>query len=89
MVPIENDIRKAFFPEIFGGGEVRVYLREILGHSVKCGGLGILYPQLSEERLYNTSRAASEVLVGSLLGGTDLNYVAHKVCEHSASDDGR
>ena len=45
---------------------------------MKCRGLGIPYPQLYEERTYNTSKAASDVLVVSLLGGIDLNYVAHK-----------
>ena len=41
------------------------------------------------KRAYNTSKAASEVLVGSLLGGTDLNYVVHKGCICRASSDGR
>ena len=30
------------------------------------------------EHTYNTSNAASEVLVVLLLGGTNLNYVEHK-----------
>ena len=41
------------------------------------------------ERAHNTSKAASEVLVGSLLGGTDLNYVLHKGCVHRASAGGQ
>ena len=52
---------------------------------MKRGGLGILEPWLLVERVHNTSKAASEVLVGSLLGGTDLNYVLHKGCIHRAS----
>ena len=39
------------------------------------------------ERAYNTSKAASEVLVGSHLGDIALNYVAHKVCVCRASAD--
>ena len=53
---------------------------------MKRGGLGIPYPRLLVEREYNTYKAASEVLVGSLLGGSNLNYVAHKgyVCRERA-----
>ena len=63
-------------------------LREILVHSVKRGDLGIMDPRLSEECAYNTSKATNEVLVGSLLGGTNLNYVANRGCVHRASADG-
>ena len=52
---------------------------------MKRGGLGIPYPRLLVEREYNTYKAASEVLVGSLLGGNNFNYVAHKGCIHRAS----
>ena len=41
-----------------------------------------------EERTYNTYKSAREVLVGSLLGGTDLNYVAHKFFVRRPSADG-
>ena len=37
-------------------------------------------PRLLVERVYNTFKATIEVLVGSLLGSTNLNYVAHKGC---------
>ena len=39
------------------------------------------------EREYKTSKAASEVLVHSLLGGNNLNCVAHKGCVRRASAD--
>ena len=78
MGNIEDDLREIFFPALFGGEEVSEKLREILGHSVKRGGLDLPYPCLWAERVYNTSKAASEVLVGSLLGCTDLNCGAHK-----------
>ena len=55
---------------------------------MKSGALGIPDLLLSEDHEYNSSKAATEVLVFSLLGGTDLNYVAHKVCVLRASADG-
>ena len=70
MGPIENSLKEAFLIQFFGGEGVSTNLREILGHSVKHGGLGIPYPRLFLERVTNTSKAASEVLVGSILGGT-------------------
>ena len=56
---------------------------------MKHGGLSIPYPRLSIERAYNILKGAIEVLVSSLLGGTDLNYVLHKGCIHRASADRR
>ena len=44
MGTIEDAQREAFFPALFGGEEVSSNLREILGHSMKRGGLGIPYP---------------------------------------------
>ena len=44
--PIEDSLREAFFPTIFGGEEVSANLKEILGHSVKRRGLGIPDPRL-------------------------------------------
>ena len=41
------------------------------------------------ERAYNTSKADSDVLLGSLLGGTNFNYVSHKGCVRRDSSDGR
>ena len=86
MGPIEDALREAFFPEIFRGKDVSANFSETLGRSMKRGGLGIPDSCLSAEHVYNTSKAASKVLVGSLLGGTNLNYVAHKasVCRSSA-----
>ena len=78
MVHIEDTLREALFPALFGGEEVSDDLREILGHSMKRVGSDLTDPCLLAKRAYNTSKAASEVLVVSLLGFTDLNYVAHK-----------
>ena len=89
MGPIEDALIEAILPALFGGEEVRAYLREILGHIVKRGGLGIPEPRLSSERAYNTPKAANEVLVGSLIVGTDLNYIARKGCVRRAIKYGR
>ena len=89
MGPIEDSLRESFFPQLFGVEEISAGLREILGHSVKPGGLGIPDHRLLVECVYNTSKAASEVVVGSLLGGNDLNYIAHKWCVRRASVDRR
>ena len=78
--PIEEALREKFFPSLFGGEEITADFREILGHSVKHGGLGIPDPRLSEDSAYNTSKAASGELVDSLLGGSALNYVSHWAC---------
>ena len=86
---MEDELREAFFPALFVGEEFSADLREILGHSMKHGGLGIPDPRLSSELAYNTSKSASEVLVGSLIGGTELNYVSHKGCIRRASADGQ
>ena len=56
---------------------------------MKHGGLGIYYPQLSVECVYNTSKAASRELVESLLGGSVLNYVGHMKCVRKASQTAR
>ena len=44
MGPIEYSLREAFYPALLGREEVIANLRDILGHSVKCGGLGIPDP---------------------------------------------
>ena len=64
MEPIEDSLREAFSPALFGGGEVSVNCREILGHSVKHGRLGIPEPRLLAESAYNTYKEAIEVLIG-------------------------
>ena len=40
---IEDSLREAFFPALFGREQVISDLKEILGRSVKRGGLGIPY----------------------------------------------
>ena len=88
MGPTEDSPREALFSAIFGGEEVSANLREILVNIVKRRGLGIPEPQISAQHDYRNSKAYSEVLVGSLLGGTNPNYVAHKGCIRRASTDG-
>ena len=89
MGPIEESLREKLFPALFGGEEINANFRKILGHSVKHGGLGIPYPQLSVESAYNTSKAASGELVDFLLGGSVLKYVGHRSCVRKASQTAR
>ena len=87
MGSIEDSQREAFKTALFGKEEVSTDLRKILGHSVKLEGIGLLETRLLAEHVYNTSEAANDVLVGSLLGGTDLNYAAQKGCIRRESVD--
>ena len=73
MGPIEEALRDKFFPTLFGGKDINTKFQQILGHSVKHGGLGISDPRFSAESTYNTSKATSGELVESLLGGSALN----------------
>ena len=73
MGPFEEALREKFFPALFGGEEINTNFWKILGRSVKYGGLGIPYPQLSAESAYNTSKVASGELIETLLGGSALN----------------
>ena len=78
MGPIEEAPREKFESGLFGGKEIVAKSRQILGLSVKHGGLGIPDPQLSSESAYNTSKASSGEMIDYLLGGTALSYVGHR-----------
>ena len=80
MGTIEEALREKFFPALSGGEAINADFRQILGRSVKHGGLGIPDPRLSADRAYNTSKADRRELVDSLLGGSVLNYVGHRAC---------
>ena len=83
--PIEKALRNKSFPMLFGGEEINTDFRQILGHTVNHGGLGIPDLWLSAKSAYNTSKAASGELVYSLLGCSDLNCVGHRACVCKAS----
>ena len=85
MGPIEDAIRDKLFFALFGAEETNSNFQKILVHSVKHGGFGIPEPLLPTEIAYNTSKAAIEELVDSILGGTNLNYVGHRACVYGAS----
>ena len=89
MGTIEEALREKFSPTLFGGEDIDSDSWKILFHIVKHGSIGILYPCLSEESAYKTYKAASGELVGSLLGGTALNYVGHGACIREASAGAR
>ena len=85
MGPIEEALKEKFFPALFGWEEINANFQQIIGHSLKHGGLGITDPQLSEESAYNTSKENSRELLDSLLRGTALNYIGHRSCVCGAS----
>ena len=89
MGTIEEAIREKFFHALFGGEEINAIFQQILGYSVKHGGLDITDPRLSAESAYNTSKAVSRELVDSLLGGSALNCVDHRACVRKASQTAR
>ena len=80
MGPIEEALRDKLSPPLCREEEINSDLQQIIGHSVKHGGLRIPYPRLSAKSAYNTSKASSGELVDSLLGGSALNYVGHRGC---------
>ena len=80
MGPIEESLREKLFPALFEGEDTNADFRQILGHSVKHFSLGIPNPWLSADSAYNTSKAASGVLVVFLLGGSALNYIGQRLC---------
>ena len=82
--PIEEALRKKFFPALFGEEEINSNFRKSLDHSVNHGGLGIPDPWLSAESSYNTSKVASGELVDILLVCSALNYVGHRACVRKA-----
>ena len=85
MGTIEDALGEKCFPALFGGEEINSNFRKILGHIVKHGSLGIPDPWFSVESVYNTSKADSDEMVESLLGGSAINYVDHKACIHRIS----
>ena len=74
-------------PRDFRGGGVDANFQTILVNRVKRGKLGITYPWLSVDSPHSTSNAACGELRGSLLGGTNLNYVRHRACVCRANAD--
>ena len=56
MGPIEEALLEKLSPSLFGGEEITADFRNILGHSVKHGGLGITDPWLSAESAYKNHK---------------------------------
>ena len=77
--PLEKAIRQKFLPALldvptdFIGGE----FRELLGHSVRTGGIGVRNPVTTAGAAFRTSREASRLLVDSLLGKCDFRCWRH------------
>ena len=89
MVPIEEALRDTFVPAIFGEEDIDTGFRKIFSHSVNCGSLGIPDPRSSAYSAYNTYKASSKELIGSLLGGNALKYLGHRACVRRASTGAR
>eukprot|EP00957_Ditylum_brightwellii_P085560 6507902-Ditylum_brightwellii.AAC.1 len=82
MGPIEEALRRHFFPALFrelDPGEMEKK-RELWGHSVKRAGLGVPDPTSMVEHCYATSRVCCDVLGTSLVEGKGMQYAAHKAC---------
>ena len=78
-------LREIFFPALSGREDINANFRQVLDHSVKHGGLRIPDPELSVQSSYSTSKASIRELVDSLIGGSALNYIGHRVCVRKAS----
>ena len=67
--PLEEVIRYHLIPALLGlkSGELDSDLRQTLTHSVKTGGLGILNPMDTAQRVHNISAAATGCLTASLI----------------------
>ena len=64
MGPLSIPKERSYYLTFLGWEEVSADLREILGHRVRHGGVGIPYHWLLAEHAYSTSKAASKLLVG-------------------------
>ena len=84
--PIEEVLREKLFPSLLRGEEIKADFKQILGHSIKHGGLGISDLRSSADSAYNTSKADSRELVEYLIGGSVLNYVGHRACVRTARE---
>ena len=79
MGELEVVLREEFIPALFGGRPPD-NMRDIFGHSVKRGGLGILDPTQAAAHNYATSQECCGELVESLVQREGLNYAAHRLC---------
>ena len=86
---IEEALREKLFPALFGEEDITANFWQILGHSIKHGGLVIPDHRLSAESAYNTSKVTSRELVDSLLRHYALNYVGHRAYVRTASQTAR
>ena len=72
-------LRQKFLPALLDVpvGFISAELCELLGHSVKTGGIGVHNPVSTAGAAFEVSRNASEVLVGSLLSGRGFRCGPH------------
>eukprot|EP00957_Ditylum_brightwellii_P184640 14062450-Ditylum_brightwellii.AAC.1 len=84
MGELETALWTVFIPALFGGSSPDD-MREILAHSVKGGGLGLLDPTNAATTSYEVSTECCGELVESLLHRMELNYAAHWLCVRMGS----
>ena len=86
LAPVEEAIRLSLIPAIVGLEEpVDDNFQCLLAHGVKQGGLAIRNPCKAAPILYQTLKAATEILVTSLLNGESLDSQEHCLCIRAAS----
>jgi hypothetical protein len=88
MGPIEEALKEHFLPALFGG-KVDADLRELVGHSVRNGGLGLPDPTLTAARNHETSVSCCVELTDSLLEGIELDCAEHYKCCRASSESAR
>eukprot|EP00957_Ditylum_brightwellii_P006099 461313-Ditylum_brightwellii.AAC.1 len=84
MGELETALWTVFIPALFKGRSPD-NMREILAHSVKGGGLGLLDPTKAAATSCAASTECCGELVESLLHRTELNYAAHWLCVRMGS----
>ena len=90
LAPVEAALRNKFIPALLGTTDPTTdELRLLIAQGVKQGGLAIRNPVETAERLYQTSKEATDLLVQSLLSNSLLDNEAHAGCVRAAGNAAR
>jgi hypothetical protein len=76
--PVEKEIRGSFLPALLGVEFVDADLRALVAQGVKQAGLAIRNPVDVAHQLFDSSKQATDEIVGSLRYGTELNLAEHR-----------
>ncbi|KAL7451366.1 hypothetical protein ACHAXS_000248 [Conticribra weissflogii] len=80
LAPVKTTIRLDFLPALVGGSTSITSddnFCQLLGHSIKMGGIGIDNPTLVADRLFAASKSATSILVNNLVISTNFLVEAH------------